>query len=530
MLDFPTTQILTCSLSRYNLKRRVASLPPISAEVFSEKVVQARVETAAQEDKQGFQKSCDSCQKTYYSENSYRNHITSAKHKARLAAMAARANGRLDDGESIISSKLSLGDPAEDKSEIDTDAEVEFNEVVESLKKTDINTSPVSRPSNPHLSAAAQHKSEHPVSQEPTTSTTSSTATPVASEVAPDLLTLKVCLFCNYESPSAPLNVHHMERIHGMFIPEKQYLVDPEGLLKHLQTRVFELNECLSCGKVKANAHAVQTHMRDKSHCQIPYTTEEEQLDIGDFYDFRSTYSDGYSDSEDEDMEDAEEETKAKPKTKLGGKRKSKTEGTGENGEAEDGWETDSSESSLDSEDLHAVPAENHYHQYERLDKHPHHSRHDSRSHHQRDGWHAHNSNKKTHAVFYDDLELYLPSGRIAGHRSQRILYRQNLHNYAVTAEEREARQALEDAQAEDEMDVDDDGKPRRAKDGTHSRALITREMQGLMRFIDPKTREFKKVVAKGREKEVRGQKDKELEVSRMYFKQRHRNPVSYLR
>jgi pre-60S factor REI1 len=56
--------LLTLVSSRYNLKRRVASLPPISSEVFTEKVLQARAETTAQADKAGFERACETCQKT----------------------------------------------------------------------------------------------------------------------------------------------------------------------------------------------------------------------------------------------------------------------------------------------------------------------------------------------------------------------------------------------------------------------------------------------------------------------------------
>lgn len=512
----------------------MASLPPISSEIFTEKVLQARAESSLQEGKAGFQKSCDTCQKTYYSENSYRNHIGSAKHKARLAAVASKPKGKVDDeASSVMSSSLSLGDPAETNSALDSDAEEEFSEVVESLKKTGITdtVSPVRRPSNPHPSAAAQHKEEHPVSlsssEQPSASTTPSTATPKPAAAGPSL---KTCLFCSYESPTPSLNVVHMERIHGMFIPEKQYLVDPEGLLTALQHRVFEFHECLNCGKVKANAFAVQTHMRDKGHCQIPYTTEEEQLEIGEFYDFRSTYSDGEDDSEDESTE-GEEDVRPPKATKLGAKRSARKDG--DEKMEDDGWETDSSASSLDSDDLHAVPAEQHYHQYERLSKHPHHSRDDQRAHHQRDGWHAHN-HKRAHAVFYDDYELHLPSGRSVGHRSLNKYYRQNLHSHP-SPEERAERLAIEAAEAENAMELDSDGEerfPGRRNDPTHGRALVNREVRGLgvQGITDANMGDIKRTLMKGRKKEVSGQRNKDLEVSKIYFKQRHRNPVSYLR
>lgn len=476
-------------LSRYNLKRRVASLPPISSEVFTEKVLQARAVSTAEADKAGFERVCDVCQKTYFSENSYRNHIGSAKHRARATALPSQASGAADDASSVMSSTFSLGDPVDAKPDVGSDAEEEFTEVIESLKKAGLNdrTSPIKRPSNPHLSAASQQKTEHPVSQssgeQPSNLATSASSTPTPSKAGGPVLSLKSCLFCNYDSPTVPLNAHHMERIHGMFIPEKEYLVDLEGLLSTLQQRVFEMHECLSCGKVKANSDAAQTHMRDTGHCKIPYTTEDEQLDIGEFYDFRGTYSD----SGDSDDESADGDNRQHGGAKLGAKRQAKVAG-GDGDEVkdeEDGWETDSSASSLDTEDLHAVPAEQHYHQYERLGKHPHHSHDDPRNHHQRDGWHSH-AHKHTHAAFYDEYEMHLPSGKSVGHRSLNKYYRQNLHSYP-SAEERAERQAIEAAEAGDDMDMDgEDGEggeggqvARRDRPG-RGRALVSRANGGL--------------------------------------------------
>jgi len=533
---------------RYNLKRRVASLPPLSSEIFTEKVLQARAVTTAQADKAGFERGCEACQKSFYSENSYRNHIGSSKHKARVAAVQSRSKGRKVDDEvsSVMSSTFSLGEPADGKtsSEVDSEAEEEFNEVVESLKKTGLadRKSPVKRPSNPQLAAAASNQKEQlPAAptmtndDEASASVTPTAPTPTGDKAAEPESSVKQCLFCNYESPSSALNATHMERMHGMFIPEKQYLVDLDGLLGALKQRIFELNECLTCGKVKANTFAVQTHMRDTAHCKIPYTTEDEQLEIGEFYDFRSTYSDDgeWEDESDDETEDGKQQNGG---AKLGAKRP--TTVTDVDGDAamadEDGWETDSSESSLDSDDLHAVPAEKHYHQYERLDKHPHHSRDGARSHLQADGWHAH-GNKRAHAVYYDDYELHLPSGKSIGHRSLNRYFRQNLHSHP-SPEERQERLAIEAAERENEMDVDSDGNERRVarRDGsrgrTHGRALVTRDARGLgvNGATDLNSREVKRVIAKGRKTEFKGQKWRDYDTSRQIFKQRHRNHASF--
>lgn len=529
-------------ISRYNLKRRVATLPPISSEVFTEKVLQARAASTAEADKAGFEKPCDTCHKTYYSENQYRNHIGSAKHKAKLAASPGKSNTRAeDDASSMVTSTFSLGTPAVMGTDFDSDAEEEFNVVVEGFRKTGLqeSVSPVKRPSNPRSSAEGQNRMDHgpahstpkEVSGSTTPNTTEVTAT---SKTETTGMSPKNCLFCNYESPSAPLSVTHMQRIHGMFIPESNYLVDIEGLLRHLQHRIYDLHECIFCGKTKTNSFAVQTHMRDIGHCKIPYSTEAEQLDIGDFYDFRSTYSDGGVDAEDESMDDDDDDDEPSGGAKLGGARRTKI--TGENGEEmekneDEGWETDSSESSLDSNDLHGVPADNHYHQYDRLDRHSHHSRDNQRAHHRRDGWHAH-SHKRAHAVFYDENELHLPSGKSVGHRSLHRYYRQNLYDHP-SAEEREERQAIEAAEEENRMDMDSDGPhdgQLALRDATaHGRVIANRETRGLGAVAIANPKQMSKTVLKGRKKEFSGQKMKELGVSKQYFKEKHRNHATFM-
>ncbi|KAI1741620.1 C2H2 type zinc-finger-domain-containing protein [Xylaria scruposa] len=501
---------------RYNLKRRVASLPPITSEVFTEKVFQARAATAAEADRAGFQQLCEVCQRTYYSENSYRNHISSQKHKAKEAALSRRG-GTVDDASSVMSSTFSLGDPIPTPSEeVDSDAEDEFNEVIDGLQQTSLKDrpSPVKRPSHPAPSSDPEPKQEKAVSEQ-SNETISRTETPTAG------VTLKNCLFCNYDSPTVPLNVLHMERIHGMFIPEKQYLVDLDGLITALQQRIQEYHECLYCGKLKNTVAAVQTHMRDKGHCMIPFTTEEEQLSIGDFYDFRSTYSDG-EESEDESADD----DKPNGGAKLGAKRSSKA--VGENGEEitgeDEGWETDSSASSCDSEDLQSIPVDNSYRQYERLEKHPHHSSHDPRPHHQKDGWHSHAH--KYRAIFYDDTELHLPSGRAVGHRSLSKYYRQNLHHYP-TPEERAEKLAIVAAEvADDDETRNINGHIVRRQDRGKFGAVVTRANggRGMTGVSDHKKKEVQRAMPRSIRQQQTREKRNEWLLNRRNNHQEHYN------
>ncbi|KAG5994244.1 hypothetical protein E4U43_003278 [Claviceps pusilla] len=484
---------------RYNLKRRVASLPPISSEVFSEKVLQARASSAAEADKAYFERACEACNKTYYSENAYQNHVLSSKHKANESAAGGPPRRRQDDETtSVISSTFSLGEPTLiAKDDLDSDAEDEFNQVIESLQKAKVSAdqrpSPVSRPSNPKPTAQKDGEKEEDAE---------STASPHSG--AEPVWTLNSCIFCNFESPSLPLSVQHMERFHGMFIPEKAYLVDLEGLVKQLQRQISEFHECLACGKMKSSVFGVQTHMRDKGHCKIPFTSEAEQLAIGDFYDFRSTYSDDEGDEDDDDDGSVTEGEEPRGGAKLGSKRKSKTVGEDgqEIGEDEDaeGWETDSSASSLDSADLTAVPAEGHIHQYERLNRHPHHSSRDPRHHRQADGYHS-RAHKHTHAAFYDDYELHLPTGRSVGHRSLNKYFRQNLNNYP-TPEERAERLAIEGPGSDAEERSKKDGSVVLRNGQRFKRDVVPRGAAGLANVSDEKKKAARKSEHRGRDLE----------------------------
>ena len=346
--------------SLYNVKRRVASLPPVSQEVFTEKVLAAKATTSAAAAKASYEKICVACQKTFYSENSYQNHVRSSKHRSREAALKKKG-ALVDDASSVMSSAFSLGDPVNQSVSGDTESTVSGV----TSKAEDIKVSENSADKEEKTSESEDdNEEEYPISR---------------------------CLFCLEKSSDHQANVEHMFKAHGMFIPEKDYLVDLEGLIKYLHAKITQNYECLYCHAIRGNAEGARTHMRDKGHCMIAFDTEEEQIEIGQFYDFRSTYSD-----EDED-ESAD------------------NDGGVPVDEDDDGWETeDSSATSVEADG----------------DEKPY---------------------KGPQPIYVSDFELHLPSGRSVGHRSLARYYRQNLHNYP-TPEERASRQlAIENGTAEPE-------------------------------------------------------------------------------
>ncbi|KAF4122073.1 pre-60S factor REI1 [Geosmithia morbida] len=449
---------------RYNLKRRVASLPPISADVFTEKVISARAATTVEAEKAYFERGCEVCQKTYYSENAFQNHLSSQKHKQNLASVSQRPD---DETTSVVSSTFTLGDPVPvRRHSVNSDAEQEFNQVVEgfqrtSISKSEMRPSPVKRPSNPQPDRNGDTAADRE----------SNNATPVQAPAEPSW-SLTSCIFCNYNSTTVPLNVQHMERFHGMFIPEKEYLVDLDGLVKFLQETVHDGHECLYCGKLKPSVFGLQTHMRDKGHCKIPFTTEAEQLAIGDFYDFRSTYSD---DDEDDDDDDA-----VKGGAKLGAARAANyvnEDGEEVSTEEADGWETDSAGEDDEPSDAR------------------------TRS----------QGQKNARSIIQDEYELHLPTGKSIGHRSMNKYYRQNLHNYP-TPEERAEREAIEAGRPD--SDNDEDNKVA-TRNGRSSRAVVPRGAAGMTGVSDKKRENVQKAEQRGRTREAVVSKKKDYTVGK---------------
>lgn len=317
-----------------------------------------------------------------------------------------------DETGSMMSSTFSLGgsvDTAGTPMIEDHAVEKEFSRIVDGLQQTTVGEDASGRPSRPHHSSDDQRE-EHPLSA--TTTAESSNTAISSSETSEDVT--KKCLFCNLVSPTIDSNAAHMKSKHGMFIPEKAYLVDMEGLIRWLYDRVSSLHECLYCGMLKHTTSGIQTHMRDKGHCMIAFESEMDMVEVGEFYDFRSTYSDD-EDDEEEEVEDAEP---AAGGVRLGAKRASQVVLDGEeNMDVDaDGWEDDDSgEEGIDDDDDDDTSVAD----SDRTSRPP-----------------------RANLAYQDDFELHLPSGRTAGHRSLAMYYRQNLHNYPTPAE-RAARLAI---------------------------------------------------------------------------------------
>ncbi|KAI8621834.1 C2H2 type zinc-finger-domain-containing protein [Chytriomyces sp. MP71] len=275
---------------RYNLKRKVAELPPVTMDNFAQRLSAQAAKSNEDAAKQSFNATCQVCRKTYSSENGYANHITSKKHKeAQVAWDKAQASG--------AALKMQAASDAPGASAIDDSA----------AKAT---------PATPWRIQLASARTE----EELNAVIDSKIAAAVRLDPAVD------CLFCEtHKSTSVEENVDHMAKVHSFFVPDLEYLVDMEGLLRYLGEKISVGNVCIFCngkGRALHSLEAVRKHMIDKGHCKIEYENGGE-LEVGDFYDFSSTWQDD-EDAEDDDGnmewedldEDAEEAIVAKRSAK----------------------------------------------------------------------------------------------------------------------------------------------------------------------------------------------------------------------
>ena len=99
--------------SVYNLKRRIASLPPISVTVFQKQVLASNSGNDEKEESSQFQQSCTACEQQYTNRKAWQAHLKSRKHAKKTAETDSKASFLSD--ESPLST-LPLNTHEEDQS------------------------------------------------------------------------------------------------------------------------------------------------------------------------------------------------------------------------------------------------------------------------------------------------------------------------------------------------------------------------------------------------------------------------------
>ncbi|NXO01459.1 ZN622 protein, partial [Rhinopomastus cyanomelas] len=332
---------------RYNLKRKVAEMPPVTAENFQERVLAQRA--VAEEQNKITATYCTVCSKRFSTFNAYENHLKSKKHLEleKKAVQAVSKKVKILNEKNL---EKGLAPEGVNKDEMNAAIQQAIRaQPSSSPKKTPL---PPGSPVSMGSTALAQSKErwekpprlqwfeqqakklarqqaeeegdkdevtvlfplplkdwedvdsdEDMDSEEEMESMGEEEEEQAEAErAAAGAIPVTDCLFCPHHSRCLTKNVAHMTKVHSFFIPDIEYLVDLRGLIKYLGEKVGVGKICIWCnekGKSFYSTEAVQAHMNDKSHCKL-FTDGDAALEFADFYDFRSSYPD-HEDGEDVD-------------------------------------------------------------------------------------------------------------------------------------------------------------------------------------------------------------------------------------
>lgn len=229
---------------RYNLKRKVAEIPPVTAEVFQNKVLHQKKEMEAQIKSKSESQLCDFCSKSFSSENAFINHMKSRKHKdmlekfEKIGTMRKRLNSRSKNSCSEVS--------VEEDTEIIEDDSLDITQCLfcpHESQELEVNMKHMSKSHSffiPDLEFVTDIKA-------------------LIAYFGEKVGDGKVCLYCN----------------------EK--------------------------GKNFYSVEAVQKHMTDKGHCKIDFDGDA-VLEYAEFYDFSASYPESNGNDGDENIEMSERE------------------------------------------------------------------------------------------------------------------------------------------------------------------------------------------------------------------------------
>eukprot|EP00043_Microstomoeca_roanoka_P007527 m.72438 g.72438 ORF g.72438 m.72438 type:complete len:500 (+) comp13858_c0_seq1:794-2293(+) len=340
---------------RYNLKRKVAALPPVTAEAFRSRVLAQRATDEAARREAATTYECSTCSKTFSTRNAHENHLNSKKHKdneKRLAKqqrnLGTKVSTQAEDGKAAteeqafagqheteeeasknsispdVSKAVTAGVTAPTPTVTATEAEGEEQQqkkknvqpfAEQKAKYAKLLAKVAKQEEEKKKKMAAQptkaplpHSTENlvsAVSQQLRVDAAPPSAMDITQPQEPQepqepeaeaeeeepVLELIDCMFDTYRADTFEENLAYMSEKHGFFVPHLEYVDDLQGLIRYLQVKVGNYFTCIYCNKQCSGLEAVRQHMADKGHKQVDYS-EEGQLEICDYYDFSSTYPD----------------------------------------------------------------------------------------------------------------------------------------------------------------------------------------------------------------------------------------------
>lgn len=105
-------------------------------------------------------------------------------------------------------------------------------------------------------------------------------------EEAPPVIDPTQSLFDKQISNNVQENVEYMYNKYGFFIPDKEYLIDLEGLVGYCAEKIKLGHMCLYCQKMFTSWRGCQEHMIHTRHTKLKYEAGVDLEEFDVFYDF----------------------------------------------------------------------------------------------------------------------------------------------------------------------------------------------------------------------------------------------------
>ncbi|WLF78025.1 pre-60S factor rei1 [Lodderomyces elongisporus] len=316
---------------RYNLKRKVAQLPPINEDLFNSKVAAAAAQKPDDGTKEKHTTKKEQRRKEKAEILEKKRAILEQAKKAMLAEQNIQGG---EEGRKLDNLRQQTGSTNSENStlsNISKTVETDDNKDNEEVQKTQDTHE---GEGNGEGELDPEHEEEKLLQQKLANKL----------EIPPTS-----CLFAHpkygHNFNTVDENAEHMFKQHGLYLPEPTYLVDKQGLIEYLAEKIG-FGFCIACNYQGKNAEAAREHMQTKRHMRIPYESEDEKLEISKFYDFSSTYDDYRNNSNN----NSDSSTQRKPSNVIS---------EGDDGEDEEEWEDVSGDEDVDSDEEELPPVEN---------------------------------------------------------------------------------------------------------------------------------------------------------------------------
>lgn len=273
---------------RYNLKRSVAQLPPVTATQFHERILRQRELDAGGPGANETQ-FCAVCRKQFGTAKSYANHLQSRTHHANVDRAEVEQVVKTDKQLAALEKQIDSIAAAKENVQKERKAVLaERSEQKEENNDAMLDSDDLDDGDSDEWDDDDDDASDAAGVEEGAAKEADDYDNPIDSNK---------CIFCDQRSDSMVANLKHMSLAHSFFVPDTEYVVDLSGLMRYLGEKVARDFICLWCndrGRTFFSLDAARKHMRDKGHCKMLH----EGLALAEyaqFYDYSSSYPDNVS-------------------------------------------------------------------------------------------------------------------------------------------------------------------------------------------------------------------------------------------